>query len=88
MDQTTDTADLTETEKYLRNTRAGGNIPIREQRNCQDQDSSDSDVDTAQDALLGGIRTGIRTIRRTTRKALSTCKNQTGEYLLVTFLLA
>lgn len=68
MDQTTDpTVGLTETEKYLNH---GTGI------------SSDSESDTeevAQDALLGGIRTGLNTITRTARKALSNCKNKTGK---------
>lgn len=65
MDQTSDTADLTECEKYL---------------NYVEESESDSECEeeVAQDALLGGIRSGLSTITRTTRKALSTCKNKIG----------
>ncbi|CAL8109290.1 unnamed protein product [Orchesella dallaii] len=65
MDQTTDTADLLETEKYLLNT-------------VKEDSESDSDIEeeVAQDALLGGIRSTLSTITRTTREALSTCKNK------------
>lgn len=67
MDQTSDTADLTECKKYL--------------NYAQDSESdSEFEEEVAQDALLGGIRSGLNTITRTARKALSTCKNKIGKY--------
>lgn len=35
--------------------------------------------ETREDALLGGIRNGLRTITKTTRESLSTCKSETGK---------
>lgn len=76
MDQTTDTAGLTETEKYLvdcgTNTNKIGQVS---------SDSSDDDDEAPpQDALLGGIRTGLNTMTKTARDSLSTCKTTTGNF--------
>jgi len=74
MDQTTETADLTETEKYLKNCST---ITTMFSTNSSDIDDDDDEEDPpALDALLGGIRCGLDTMTKTARNSLSTCKNK------------